>query len=105
MSCGRAPRPRMNGKLLLLVMTAALISGCANKAAESSYKVTIPLLTAEPLRHKCETPEGPTICKCFVESDINLIIRKLKAACLASGGTEDACQTKTEIELRASGSP
>lgn len=96
----------MSGKhVLLWLLTAALLSGCANKVVESSYHLTIPDLTVEPLRHRCTTPEGPTMCKCFVEADINLLIRKLKAACVALGGTEDACQTTTETELHTAGTP
>lgn len=98
---------RMSGnRLLRLSLMLALLSGCVSKVAESNYKVTMPILQAEPLRHKCVTAIGPTMCKCFVEDDINTIIRKFKAACTALGGTEAECQTNiSEMSSHTSGLP
>jgi len=77
---------------------AGLLFGCQSPVTSSSYKVIVPNLQVAPLRVKCSTPSGPATCKCFLESDANLIIRKLKAACTALGGTEDECQTNLTDE-------
>jgi len=81
-----------------------LLCACSQGAAGLSYKITVPTLSAPPLQLNCTANGVPTVCTCFVQEDANLLIRKLKAACLASGGTEDACQTTPTTNQQATGS-
>ena len=74
-------------------MMVVLLSGCAMGRHPSSYTVTIPALTAAPFHHTCKLGEMETTCTCFVKSDADTLIRQLKAACLANGGSDDQCQT------------
>ena len=93
-SYGLTPRKPTSGKrALLLSLMAGLSFGCASQVRESNYQVEMPILAAPPHHHNCTVNDMATICTCFVKSDAEAIIRKLKAACLALGGTEDACQT------------
>lgn len=77
-----------------LILTLLLLSACGTPLRESSYRVEMPTLAAPPLHHKCTINDQPTICTCFVKSDAEALIIKLKAACLALGGTEDECLPK-----------
>lgn len=94
MNYGRMRKLRTSGKrLLLLSLMVVLTYGCANRVRESNYQVELPILMAQPLHHECTINDQPTTCTCFVKSDAEAIVRKLKAACRALGGTEEACQT------------
>ena len=87
-------RKPMSGKrALLLALMAALTSACGTPLRESSYRVILPTLAAPPLEHQCTINDQPTTCTCFVKSDALELIRKLKAACLATGGGDEECQT------------
>lgn len=98
MTCGSMRRKPMSGNALLLSLGLALISACGPTVASSNYKATIPELTAHPQTHRCDVNGMPTMCVCFVKSDAEQLIRRLKAACLALGGTHDECQTNNQEE-------
>jgi hypothetical protein len=82
--------------MLLLALMAA--PGCAlNQAGESSYRVRIPTLQAPPIEQACDVEGlGKTTCTCLVTRDHQALVRKLKAACLALGGSPKDCQTEQE---------
>ena len=81
--------------MLLGILTAALSSACATAHGNSAYRVTIPVLGAQPLTVPCVL-EGGDQAKCItlLESDYRAIVRELKAACLALRGTPAECQTE-----------
>lgn len=81
--------------MLLLGLMAGL--GCTpkDKIVESSYRVTMPVLVAPPLEHACRIGDlGEVSCTCLATMDYQKIVRKMKAACLALGGTDVECQTE-----------
>ena len=59
-------------------------------------------MTIEPLEGRCvgvsiKTDERRVFdCIAVATSDWNMIIRELKKACLATGGSEEECQTSLE---------
>lgn len=55
---------------------------------QSAYRVRLPILTAKPAI--VDQDGGRTVCLLF--SDYAAIVRELKAACLALGGTREECQ-------------
>lgn len=81
---------------MLLILALGLTSACGPTVAESSYKATIPDLSAHPQVHRCSVNELSTMCVCYVKSDAEQLIRRLKAACLALGGNDHECQTTKE---------
>lgn len=92
---GNALEKRMNGNgLLWVILMGALLSACGMGRQPSNYTVTIPILTAAPHHHPCNLNGMETTCTCFVRSDAEALIRQLKAACVANGGSDEECQTK-----------
>lgn len=99
MNSGKVRSGRMGGRwLLLLGLMAAL--GCASpsRIIESSYQVEMPVLEIPPREHRCQVI-GPTVeveqsCTTVLTKDWHQVVRKLKAACLALGGSPVACQTE-----------
>lgn len=85
----------LSGKLaLLLALTAALSYGCSPARPDYGYRVTMPVLQAAPTLRPCVINERPGTCACFAHEDAMILVRKLKAACLALGGTVEACQAE-----------
>ena len=90
---------RWCGKLGLLASLLLSISACGTAPA-SRYTVEIPVLTVAPIYHECLIRDDatgakePTECVTLVRSDYRQLIVELKAACLGSGGTEEACLTE-----------
>jgi len=76
------------------VVLAAGVSGCACVRTVPEYQVQIPTLTLEPLVYSCETDAGPDVCITLSIDDYDAIVRELKAACLALGGSERKCQAE-----------
>lgn len=89
----RLTRSRGKRGLAGLLM-AALISGCAAGVAPSPYRVTIPVLSAPPRTVPCALGGRADRCLVILEDDYRALIVELKAACLALGGTPEACQTE-----------
>jgi len=91
--------PLNAGALGLLAFLMLSVSGCANQAPAYRYTVTMPMMTVAPIYHDCWIRDDatgkkePTECVTLVRSDYRQIVIDLKAACLASGGTEKDCQT------------
>lgn len=83
--------------LLRPLIFAVAISGCATAPQPSPYRVEMPLLTMAPTDYQIE--EG-TWLRCYDRNDALAIIRELKAACLALGGTPEACQAAPLTPLR-----
>lgn len=82
---------RRNGRRrLLLVLMAAAISACSLVRGPSPYRVTIPTLRAAPAEYEV----GGIAYRCYRKDDIIAVIRELKTACLALGGTAAECQTE-----------
>ncbi len=83
---------RWLGKLMLhLVPMAVLLWGCALTPRPSPYQVLIPTLQAQPREIPCNAPEATT-CLVLRKDDWQKVIRELKAACLALGGSKEKCQ-------------
>lgn len=81
------------GKLMLrLAPITVLLFACSPVPRSSPFQVTIPTLQSPPLEIPCQAPE-PTTCTVVLKSDWEAVIRELKTACLALGGTEERCHT------------
>ena len=91
--------PLNAGALGLLAFLMLIISGCASQGPAYRYRVAMPMMTVAPIYHDCWIRDDatgkkePTECVTLVRSDYRQIVIDLKAACLASGGTEKDCQT------------
>jgi hypothetical protein len=72
------------------LLMVALLSGCHLMPCQSSYRVEVPLLSAEPLQTQCS--QGP--CVILRRADYQAIVRELKAACLSTGQSMEECQAK-----------
>lgn len=75
--------------MLLVALTAA--QGCVTPAGPSSYRVTLPVLQAPPREVTCHLEEAEATCVVVLREDWRKVIRELKAACLAMGGSPEAC--------------
>jgi hypothetical protein len=93
----------LSGRLvLLLVLTVALALGCVQAQVASNYKVKIPVLNAATEPSECVIAvnvDGIVMkklgsCVTLLEDDWKAVVRELKSACLALGGTDEECQTK-----------
>lgn len=93
--------------LLLRVLAAIpvllLLFGCATGPVVSEtsdpFLRTLPVLTEAPLKGMCKRGDIVEVpCVVVLEADWQAMVIYAKSACLALGGTEEACQTK----LRAS---
>ena len=88
-----------NGARGLLAILMLIVSGCASQGPAYRYTVAMPILTVAPIFHECAIRDDatgkkePTECVTLVRSDYRQIVIDLKAACLASGGSEKDCQT------------
>ena len=74
-----------------------LISACAPTPVRSTYSVFVPKLKAAPVYQECQfTGKDGVIltetCAKLLKSDLELIIRELKGACIANGQTDEECQ-------------
>ena len=86
---------RWNGKRMLLVgLVAVLTYACSLVAAQSAYRVRIPLLQAAPAHVNCVTNEIRGECTLLLRSDYEALVRELKAACLGNGQTVADCQAE-----------
>lgn len=84
---------RFAGRLgLLLLPAAALTFGCARVAGPSSYRVTMPVLQAKPGAVACRHDGLIDTCTVLLTRDYEALVRELKAACLALGGSPKDCQ-------------
>lgn len=79
---------RQLGAILLLA-----ISGCATAPGPSPYRVELPILQARPSDY--QMADGIWY-RCYRREDAQALVIELKAACLALGGTPEACQTVKE---------
>lgn len=59
----------------------------------SQYRVTMPVLTSEPLDVICHVKGTLRGCTMLVTEDYQALVIELKSACLALGGTPNECQT------------
>lgn len=86
---------RQSGRLgLLVVLMVGLISACGTAGmAPSPYRVTMPVLDATPMAVRCQKNGQPARCKVVLETDWAAVVRELKAACLALGGSDADCLT------------
>ncbi len=86
---------RWGGKrLLLLALTAGVLSSCAQAPCKSPYQVTIPTLQAAPVPLACLQGIQATNCLLVLEQDWKRVVRELKAACIAAGGSFEDCQAQ-----------
>lgn len=92
------PSKRRNGRRGLLGILLLTLCACSVQAPAYRYKVEIPLMTVEPIYHKCDIRDDatgakePTECVTLVRSDYRQIVINLKSACLASGQSSEVCQ-------------
>jgi len=89
-------RMRCSIKRLLWLILLAEISGCATGPEPSPYRVQIPVLQMIPADYQAE--EGVWL-RCYDRNDALAIVRELKAACLAAGGTNEECQTVVKRDV------
>lgn len=75
--------------MLLFALMAA--PACVTPAGPSGYKVTLPILQAPPRELTCHLDETETTCVVMLRDDLRALVRELKAACLALGGSPEAC--------------
>ena len=87
-------KPMRLSWLLPSALTAALVSGCATAPKPSGYQVILPELEAPPREFVCQQAEQERLCTAVLSSDWQKVVRKLKAACLAQGGSPEACRTE-----------
>ena len=85
--------------MLLLGLVVVLSWGCSLGAGLSSYQVKVPILTLEARTFQCREDRlgqviEPRECVALLRSDYEKIVRELKAACLALGGSPEDCQTE-----------
>lgn len=80
--------------MLLLALTGALASACATGPGISTYRVTIPILQAKPKEATCRHLEILEPCTVLLTRDYQAIVRELKVACLALGGSPKECQAE-----------
>ena len=81
--------------MLLVAAMVGLLCACATPTTGSSYRVTIPVLTVAPLVFDCRLASGATeSCIVLLRRDHENIVRELKTACLALGGTAAQCHTE-----------
>ncbi|MGH2368517.1 MAG: hypothetical protein ACRDI2_09965 [Chloroflexota bacterium] len=73
---------------------AALTFGCATTPGGSSYRVTMPVLSAQPGEGTCRHRDALESCTFLLTRDYQAIVRELKAACLALGGSPEECQAE-----------
>ncbi|HEV8642265.1 MAG TPA: hypothetical protein VGV13_14300 [Methylomirabilota bacterium] len=76
----------------MLLVTLTVAQGCATPAGLSSYRVTLPVLQATPRELTCHLEEAETTCVVMLRDDLRALVRELKAACLALGGSPGDCQ-------------
>ena len=81
-------------RLLLMILVVALSYSCAGTPCKSPYRVVIPILEAEPQIVTCRQGLTETRCLLLLEEDHRRVVRELKAACLALGGSAESCRTQ-----------
>lgn len=79
-------------RILPILAILSLLSGCATAGVVSGYRVTMPVLDAEPEMAECRYEGIPSTCVILLAPDFLSIVRELKAACLAFGASEDDCR-------------
>jgi len=92
----RGTLPKIACALIAGGLIALMSSGCAPKMARKAYgyEMILPTLEAIPAIVECELPSGSRTCVLLVMEDYYAIIAAMKAACLALGGEDGACQTE-----------
>lgn len=87
-----------DGKWMLWgLLMVGLLSGCRTEPCISSYQVTVPTLAAPPLPLTCQVGQQDRKCLALLETDYQGLVRELKAACLAAGGSHQQCQTELQV--------
>jgi len=90
---------RRNGKRARLAILLLIVSGCSVQGPAYRYKIEMPMMTVSPIYHNCDIRDDatgkkePTECVTLVRSDYRQIVINLKSACLASGQSNEVCQT------------
>lgn len=60
------------------------------------------MMTVAPIFHKCDLVEGetrtPEECVILLRRDYQALLKEVKAACLAAGGTDGECLVTTRKE-------
>lgn len=91
---------RRNIKRVLLACLMLMLSACAMSPSPYRYKVTLPVLEVAPKTSPCELKNQAGVvvikgtCVTVLESDYQMLIVELKAACLGTGGTPKECRTE-----------
>lgn len=79
---------------MLSVVVWAASSGCSQGLRSFTYRVEIPTLRARPLEIGCHLGDHPETCVVVLRDDWLRVVRELKAACLALGGSREECQAE-----------
>lgn len=95
---------RMNGRRMLLVILMLSTFGCGTQGMPYRYRIERPTMTVAPIFHNCVVTDGTTgakrdaPCVTLLREDYNGLIVEVKAACLATGGTDLECLGYTRTE-------
>ncbi len=93
----RKPRPapwwRWGGWLSLLWLLI-MAQACATGAGKSPFQVSVPTLQAPVIPVACRLNGQPAECAILLKTDLEAIVRNLKAACLANGQSAKECLTE-----------
>lgn len=71
-----------------------LLAGCATNPCDSAYRVVMPILEAAPVPIACYDGIVKTTCVILLDEDHRRVVRELKSACLAFGGSMESCQAQ-----------
>lgn len=88
---------RLYAGALVLLLVLGVAQSCAPVPRPSVFRVSIPTLQAQPRQIPCEAQGKTQTCTVILTHDYEALVRELKTACLATGGTPDACQTKSVV--------
>lgn len=86
-------RPLRSKRWRLAILMLLTISACAPAPHPSPYRVTMPVLEAQPSDY--QMADGIWY-RCYRREDAQAIVIELKAACLALGQSPEECQTVKE---------
>ena len=90
---------RTNGRRLLMLTLALLTCGCVGHGPPYRYRAIPPAMTVAPIFHRCDLIEGetrtPEECVTLLRHDYRELVKEIKAACLAAGGTDGECLVTT----------
>lgn len=90
---------RTNGRRLLMLTLVLLTCGCVGQGPPYRYRAIPPAMTVAPIFHRCDLIEGetrtPEECVVLLRRDYQALLKGIKAACLAAGGTDGECLVTT----------